>query len=403
MRRIAILALSCLVAVAPPALAATTASVSYTTWTISPDKIILKFVLPVAEAQRLAGTKMPLVTVTKLEAYLLKHTGVMSGGQNCPAADQGYDLGRVDPLTVAPGFYGYEIFFQCPARSATFVFENHVLFDRVPQHVDFARISSSSGHFVSQVFTARRQELRVPAAGATASAGIGQYLYLGYLHIRGSLDRLCLLLGLLLLMRRKQDMAYAGLGLIAGYSLSVGESAMALMTPRATLLEAFLGFLVALIAAELAARESDRGKIAAAGSLGLAVLAIVAAFTYGAGAALVLLGAALLTGGFLVASRHFPAWPTYSLGGLALIFGYLDGFVLPGELAPVNLPGRALVWMSAAFDLGAVLTCAALLLLAGGALLLLRKRKPLLPGPLVHDLLAAGLGGLGVFWLLTRL
>lgn len=382
---------------------AATGSVSYSTWTISPEKIILKFVLPVAEAQQLTGTRIPLVTVNKLEGYLLKRVAVTSGGEDCPAMDQGYDLGRVDPLTVAPGFYGYEIFFKCAGRPTSYVFGNHVLFDRDPRHVDFARIESANGRFVSQVFTAGRQQLRVPAAGALPAAGFGRYVHLGWLHIRGSWDRLCLLLGLLLLMRRKQDLAYGGAGLLAGYLLSLAQSTGTSMMPRTTLLEAFIGFLVALIAAELAAREGDRGRIAAFGSLGLAVLAIVAAFTYGGGPALVLFGAALLTGGFLAAFRRFPGWPAYSLAGLGLIFGYLDGFVLPIDVAPSQLPAHAVAWMSAGFVLGAALTCLALLLAAGGVLVLLRKREPLLPSALVHDFVAAGLGGLGVFWLLTRL
>ncbi len=402
-RIVVILALACFVAAAHPA-AASTPNVSYSTWTISPDKIGLKIVLPIPAAQRLTGTKIPLATINKLEDYLLKRTGVRTGGgEKCPAMDQGYDLGRVDPLHVASGYYGYEIFFKCPAHADAFVFENHVLFDIDPRHVDFARIESSRGRFVPQVFTAGRQALRVPAAGPVPAATKGQFAYLGFMHVRGSLDRLCLLLGLLLLMRRKRDLGYVAGGLLAGYALSLATTATGLFMPRATLLEAFIGFLVALAAAELAAREADRSKIALAGSLGLGALAVVAAFTFGTWPALVLLGAMLLTGGFLIASRDVPAWPVYSLPALGVILGYLDGFVLPESLTPMTLPGRTLAWMAAAFDFGALLTSIAVLALLGGVLLLLRRRKPVLPAPLVHDFAAACLGGLGVFWLLTRL
>lgn len=390
-------------AAAPPA-ADTAGSVSYSTWTITPEKVILKFVLPVGEAQRLTGTKMSLATIDRLKGYLLKHTGVTTGqGENCPAMDQGYDLGRVDPLTVAPGFYGNEIFFKCAGQPDSYVFENHVLFDRNPRHVDFARIETSDGHFVSQVFTAGRQQLRVPATGAVPAAGIGRYVHLGFVHIRGSWDRLCLLLGLLLLMRRKEDLLYGGGGLIAGYSLALAQSATTLMMPRTALLEAFVGFLVALIGAELAAREADRGKIAALGSLGLAALGVAAAFAYGSRPALVLFGAALLTGAALIGAGRYAAWRTYLPAGLGLIFGYLDGFVLPVDLVPSKLSMHAVAWMAMGFDVGAALTCVALLLLAGGVLLLWRRREPVLPAALVHDFVAAGLGGLGVFWLLTRL
>ncbi|HEX5421621.1 MAG TPA: HupE/UreJ family protein [Gammaproteobacteria bacterium] len=383
---------------------AETRSVSYSTWTLSGNLVILKYLLPAAEAQRLVGADMPLVTIKKLRDYLLAHTAVQSSSGKCAAIDQGWDLGRVDPVAVGPGLLGFEIFFRCE-KLAGVVLENRAMFDKVPQHVDFARIETGRAG-VNQLFTIHRETLRLPDGAAAAKAGLGQYLSLGVLHILRSPDRLCFLLGVLLLASRRRDIGRIVLGLAAGSLLSIAAAAGGWMVPRMALLDASIGFLVALLAAEMVARELDRSKVAAGGSLLLLVLA-AAALLFGSAAwpALVLCGAALLAGGFLAASGKFAAWPARSLPLLALIFGFLDGFVLPNELAPLKLSGRTLAGMAFGFDLGAVLIEAALigLLLLAGTLAVLKRRKLLLPRPLVTDVVAAGIGGLGAFWFLSRL
>ncbi|HEX5421780.1 MAG TPA: hypothetical protein VFY39_17450, partial [Gammaproteobacteria bacterium] len=92
MKRLALslLLLCALAGVLQPAMAETR-SVSYSNWTLSGDVVILKYVLPEAEAQRLVGADMPLVTIKKLRDYLLAHTGVESSSGKCPAIDQGWD------------------------------------------------------------------------------------------------------------------------------------------------------------------------------------------------------------------------------------------------------------------------------------------------------------------------
>lgn len=118
------------------------ASASYSTWIVSRDAqtVTLRLTLPAAAAQRLSGTDIPVLTVSKLGDYVLAHTAVEAAGRDCPASDQGYDLGRVDPLNVGAGLYGFEIVFRCPRRLTGLLLEDHVLFGRTPSHVDFARV-----------------------------------------------------------------------------------------------------------------------------------------------------------------------------------------------------------------------------------------------------------------------
>ena len=127
----------------------------------------------------------------------------------------------------------------------------------------------------------------------------------------------------------------------------------------------------------------------------LLLLVLFIALVRAPSAALALLGAAALSAGFL--SRQL-LWPC-----LVAIFTFLDGFALPAVLGPAQLPQRTQTRMLMGFDLGATLIAMLLIGLVIGAWLLFRARRVMAPRAIVNDMCAAGLCGLGSFWLLTRL
>ncbi|HTY48212.1 MAG TPA: hypothetical protein VMB48_00815 [Steroidobacteraceae bacterium] len=421
--------LCALAALARPVVAAP-ASVSYSTWIVSPGAVTLRLRLPAAGAARLTGSDIPVLTVQRLGAYLLGRTGVRSGGRDCPAIDQGYDLGKVDPLAVAPGLYGFEIMFRCPGPPGPLSLHDHVLFDRVPGHIDFARIERG-GQSSLALFTAGREQLQVPDTGALPAAGIGRYLRLGALHLLGSPDRLCLLLGAMLLVRRRRDLGGLLLGLAAGYGLSLLAGVPDVMQPQPALTDAWVGFLVALLAVLLATRRFGGWNLLAAGlPAALAVLAVLAA-ARAPRCALLLAGAALLAFGLLAAAAPPGAGNGTGAGtgvgtgagagagtgvgaraGAAsarllpvTMFGFLDGFTLPTMLAPMTLTGLAPLHLVAAYDLGSMLPAAVMAaLFAGLAGMPPSVRIGLVPARhILDDCAAACLGGLGAFWLVSRL
>ncbi|MGH8259753.1 MAG: HupE/UreJ family protein, partial [Steroidobacteraceae bacterium] len=322
-----ILALCVLAGAARPA-HADARTLSYSTWVVSSGTVMLRYVLPVSEAQRLTGVDIPVATVERLGEYVLRHTAVSASGRDCPAIDQGYDLGKVDPVRAGPGLYGFEIFFRCGGPMRDLVLENRALFGRVPAHVDFARIEAG-GHFTQQIFTAERQQLKIESPAAVQAAGLGAYLRLGALHILHSADRLCLLLAVLLLARRRRDVPWIVAALAAGYGLSWLARGAGLIAPHEALLDAFAGFLVVLCAVAIAIPQLERPRVAIIGWTGLLLLAAVAAAVLRAvQPALLLGGAAGLSAGFLVATHRPGHWR-----GLWLlpagVLGFLDGFVLP--------------------------------------------------------------------------
>jgi hypothetical protein len=389
-------------AAASPALA-DRHSVSYSDWTIAGDLTTLKFVLPETEARRLTGVDVPLATTKKLGEYLLAHLAVDGDGQNCAPIDQGYDIGLVDPLAVGADSFGFEVFFRCPtANPRVRTLKNSVLFERVPAHVNYARVRAGGGEWASQLFTSSREEIRVPSAAPPAGAGWLRYVSLGFSHVLHSLDRIAVVLGLVLLVRRREQLELLAAGLGGGYVLALLVTAGGWIAPRTSLLEGFVGFMALWIAAELVARETSRAKVVAAVALGSLVLAGSMLFASGWTAALVSLGCALIAGGLLPMSGAWLERRELWVASAAIL-AFLDGFVLPSEVAPAQPPKRALLAMSAGFDLGAFLGAAFVVALVIGASLGLRYRKLALPRPLLTDLAATVLGGCGAFWVVTRL
>jgi len=211
--RRALLAALCLVlasaanAALPPTGAGGSTNVSYSVWTISGSSVLVKFLLPAPVAHSLSGADLPLLTTRKLGDYMLQHLSVQADGRECPAVDQGYDLGKVDPLAMGADLYGFEILFRCAGMTGL-VLHNHAIFARSPGHINFARVEES-GRISEQLFSSGHEELTVPDGTPMRAAGFSSYLRLGALHLAVGLDRLCFLLGSLLLIRRRQDAAYA--------------------------------------------------------------------------------------------------------------------------------------------------------------------------------------------------
>ena len=346
------LSLALWLAFAPhPATAADDRSVSYSVWSLAEQSVTLKFELPIDQARRLVGNDLPLLTVAKLRDYLLERVGVRAGGRECPAIDQGYDLGRVDPLDVGPDLYGFEIMFRCQTLQ-DLELRDAVLFDRVPSHVNFARIQVGP-RFTEQLFTQSKQTLRLPSPAAAPAAGLGRYFDLSAAHVLTGLDHWCVLLLLLLLSSRLRASVLATVaGLTLGYAAALVIALGGWLEPRPAMQEAAIGLLA--------------------------------------------------VGGALARPAGLAQTPLILAALLAAAFAFIDGFILPAQLAPLQLPRGALLHALLGGQLGALVGAAIVALIVTAVRWLARRRAAPL-APALHDWVTAGGGGLGAFWLLSRL
>jgi hypothetical protein len=396
MIRPAMLALLGLLGAIQPAIAENR-SVSQSIWTVARDRVTLRFVLPAAEARQLSPKNLPPPSTEQVASYVLGHVSVSAAGSACPAIDQGYDIGRIDTLSVGDGLYGFEIIFQCPG-TRDMLLHNAVLFERVPQHIDFARIEQN-GAAAAQLFTFGSEQLRLPDNGAAIAAGTGEYLRLGVSHIRHGFDRICFLAGLLVLVGKRRDLLGVASGLLLGYGASSAVAAGGYAIPNMPAVESAVGFLVAFIAAQAIAWEVPRPRLVAA-IVGGAMLLV------GAGA-LVLRGAqvAWLPVGLGLFAASLVCISDHRLPVIVVpaAFGFLDGLVLPGEYARLPLWHQASIPGLLAFNAGALLADALLIGFFLALLAALRRSKFTVPGAIARDLAATAFSGLGAFWMLSRL
>jgi len=392
----AVLAWWLLLPAAPPA-AAASHSISYSLWVVSGDSVLLRYTLPKEELRYLVPAGWPAPAMATVSSYLLKSLTVRSDAGACPAIDQGYDIGSVDPLAAAPDLYSFEIMYRCvDPRGLTLT--NAALFDRAA-HTDFARVQRDGGPVVPVLFTAGHPELRLPDSGPPRRAGAGSYLRLGALHVLHDPEGACLLLALALVLTRRRDLTYVFAGLALGYTVATLLAAANLAALRPAAAEAWTGLLIACLALLRVVPQAPLKPplaVAAAGALGL--LAAGAALLHQSLAALLLVGGALFAAGFLQLSTRMTArlWllPT-------LLFGLLDGFVLTADWDTLQVTALMPATGMAAFNAGVLLTDMSLCAAAAGALALARDSRIAVAGPLASDLSTAALVGLGMFWLLS--
>ena len=341
-------------------------SVSYSAWLLEDDAVTARLVLPAAEAASLVGKSMPLLSTENLARYVLGHVSVSSDDAPCAPADQGYDIGKINPLSLGPGLYGFEIIFRCPTAGSLSL-RNALLFDEASQHIDFARIERGAAH-ATQLFTAARQVLPIAESGALPAAGADRFMVLGGSHVWRAVEWLCAILGFFLLTRTRRQLAEVFAALALGYAASFCLVACGLIAD-VELLNSGMGFVVAGVAAVMVRRslrpEPVAGASAGGGSLPLVVL---------------------------------PA-----LGGL------FDGLVLPGDYSRLHQWGELSAVNLAAFAAGSLLieavllvACAAVAAFATGRARRHHVRTDVL-APVAGDIAAAAFAGLGSFWLLSRL
>jgi hypothetical protein len=425
-----VLIFACQAAAARPD-AAPRRSVSYSTWLLEDDLVTARLVLPAAEAASLVGKAMPLLSGENLAKYVLSKVSVTAGGSPCEPADQGYDIGKIDSLSLGSNLYGFEIFFRC-SRGGAISLHNALLFAEAPQHVDFAHIERGGMH-ATQIFTAARQDVSIPEGGALPAAGSSRFLMLGASHLWHSLELLCALLGFFMLARTRRQLRRVAAALAVGYTASLVLVAGGLI-PDTAVLDSGVGFVVACAAALMVTRSLRReraaGMPAAVGTTAACILisgvllaGIAVALLHRPSSALVLSGfaivgvtlvGAMLTGTARVGTTTLDSGsagdglslPIFILPALA---GLLDGLVLPGDFVRLRQWRELSLSNLAAFDAGALLIEALLLAVfaAVAALMIERAQKlrirPEQLAPLAGEVAAMVFAGCGSFWLLSRL
>jgi hypothetical protein len=310
-----------------------------------------------------------------------------------------------EPLTAAAGYVRVELAFAC--EGVPQAVRLGVLFDRVQGHTHFARLADT---LTESLIREGSPDFRLAAPetpAARGSTGFGNYLRLGTAHILSGPDHIAFLLALLLAAARWRNVVIAVTGFTVGHSVTLTLAVTGLVQASPPRVEAFIGYTIALVAAETVALRDGYWRGLAVGAAAVAAVAGLAAWVLAdlspRGLA-AYLGLAVFSGCYLALAGELDERTRRStfLGAIAVLFGLIHGLGFAGFLLETGLPEDAVALPLVAFNIGVELGQLLLVAAALLAVVALRRLFRLRHTEPVQTLLAAVLCGLGLAWFAGR-
>jgi hypothetical protein len=394
-----LLALVAVGVVIQPAIAHTR-SQSFSSWHLQDEQVQLSFSVQSLEATRL-GLEDDLTL--DLNELLVKHLStrisVSAGGTACRT------ISGPEARPATAGYLRVEWGFACP-NGKFLEITNDAFFTLAPSHVHYARVRSRDGRLVEYLFTnsERRHQITVNGQKETQPLGASfvAYVQLGVEHILVGADHLAFLLALLLFCRRAREVALTVTGFTVGHSITLSLAVLGIVTPNVSVIEALIGFTIALVAAENIGVTTGTSKpIARSAGMLLALFALLKGFVPVHLPVLSVLGLALFS--FCYLSLADTQERTARLRpALTVLFGLVHGFGFAGVLLEMRLPTSRLVSALFGFNLGVELgqlAIVAVLWLMGRQL---GRRFFAEDSRFATDTASAALCAVGLFWFVGR-
>lgn len=384
-------------------------SQSFSTWKLVDDHISMRFTVASREVTRLAAIDAQSDLPQLLVNHLLASVAVTADDTVCAL------LRRPQVKTSKPGYVVAEAQFRCPPNAATFTLHNQAFFDLSASHVHFAKFALGDDRTFEQLFTSRQRsrEINLSAGqdgGAqfetTASDSNGAtvlaYAVLGFEHILEGLDHIAFLLCLIILSGRLKDIIFIVTGFTIGHSITLSLAVLGYARPAIGVVEAVIGFTIALVAVEnIAARSRASKQIAMQVGILLSLLALLGALMRSGPPWLSVAGLALFSFCYLRLSdsEHAARKLRPLITGL---FGLVHGFGFANVLLEVGIPASrvapALFGFNVGVELGQIAIVLALWLCGVCFFALFRNWDK----RLATDIASALLCGVGVFWFVQR-
>jgi hypothetical protein len=273
-----------------------------------------------------------------------------------------------------------------------------------PSHTHFARFRVDGAAEIELLFSerARTREAIARAGDAVTGESFAGYVRLGVEHIVAGPDHLAFLVALLLFVARVRDVVVIVTGFTLGHSLTLALGAYGIARPEPALVEALIGFTIALVAAEnLSSAAGASARTSSAVGVALLALALLAAVIERGPPPVLLLGLAFFT----VCYGRLAATPDAVRRlrpALTFLFGLVHGFGFAGVLLEVGLPRDRLLSALLGFNLGVELGQLAFVGVCAGLIALLRGSFPVQYATVAREAACAGLCGLGLYWFVQR-
>jgi HupE/UreJ protein len=386
----AIVALGCVVLSNPAA--AHTRSQSFSSWTVNEHS--LSFVFAV-DARRVTQLSQIYTDEKDLQTLLVEHLRetirVTQGKASCKRAD-------IEPLGQSRNTLRVSGRFVCPNAIADgnvsitvaafqIVSATHIHIARVDHEGEFSDTVLREGH---SIFTLRTEN---------TPRSLWEFIGVGFFHVLSGLDHIVFLAALLIVATTPRTALLCITGFTLGHTISLALVTLGIIAPNTQLVEAMIGFTIALTALEAGAKYGLDRRSA---MTGFAVLSLIVV-------ALPLGGAALLFGaGFMLAAFAF--FMARLSGDMALnllpvvtaAFGLVHGAGFAGGLLAFSFLRTEIFAPLLGFNIGVELAQLAALASFYGLMLGLRQIHSI-PAGFIERTASVSIFALGCFWFAERI
>ncbi|MGI9286659.1 MAG: HupE/UreJ family protein [Pseudomonadales bacterium] len=379
-------------------------SQSFSTWKLVDDHITMRFTVASREVTRLAAidpqSDLPKLLVNHLQSVV----GITADSTPCES------LAVPQIKASKPGYLIAELRFRCPPDATALTLHNQAFFDLSASHVHFAKFALDSDKNFEQLFTSRQRSRKLNLSGEqddetqfeSNRATVFAYIVLGFEHILEGLDHIAFLLCLIILSGRLKDIIFIVTGFTIGHSITLSLAVLGYAKANIGVVEAVIGFTIALVAVEnIAARSGSNKRIAIDVGLLLCVLALFGGLTHSGPPWLSVVGLALFSFCYLQLSDSEATARKFRplITGL---FGLVHGFGFANVLLEVGIPSSRAVPALFGFNVGVELGQIAIVLAMWLCGLLFFTLFRNWDKRLSTDIVSALLCSVGVFWFVQR-
>jgi len=323
------------------------------------------------------------------EQHVRETVDVIQDGEACR-------LSTVFPVGDGREVFRVRVTFTCEADILESDTKARIgLFFKVsPTHIHLARIQGEPGHD----FVLREGHTGFELKQVQAPQSLWGFISVGFHHVLSGLDHLVFLVGLALVARRPKLAIFCVTGFTLGNTAALGLSTYGLIVPDVRLVEALIGFTIALMALEAGTMLGLPRLRAMTGFAAFAFM--IAIIPVGLSPSIPVLG--LLLAIYCVATGLMP--PKTALSILPLItiaFGLVHGAGFAGGLRELSLSQADIFLPLLGFNVGVELAqLLALIVVYGTGWGLTRTKRDL--SVYAQRLASLLIFGMGTYWFTVR-
>jgi hypothetical protein len=373
-------------------------SQSFSDWEITDNIATAVFTAKSREITRLQSQSNQSLD-TLLVGHLISAISVSQDSLPCSSTEV------VRPIPSALGYVRVRLVFDCGASLGDISISINSFFNVASSHVHYANMSLNREPSYQYLFTNKQRRHEITNQLATSSHwfdSITQFVLIGIEHIFGGIDHIAFLLALLLLLRSLKVLVMMVTGFTLGHSITLALAALGWVIPDLDIVEAAIGFTIALVAVQnIAVLTGNHRQITYFSVAGLLLIVLINLIWNIGLSALSGLGLALFTLAYLwnSADEHLSANLRLVT---SVIFGLIHGFGFASALTETGLASTQLLPALLGFNLGIELGQIVIIAVVWALLQQIRQSRFLTDTRLVIDLVSAALCGLGLYWFIGR-